>query len=199
MRSEAAGAARLLLEPVAGAVGGGRFFEDAGEFAGEVSLVGEAAVVADFGEGMSGADNEVASFLDAEVAEVFLGGHVEAGFEFPQEAAEGEVGIFGEFGDGDVVTVALVEECQSGSEFLVLGSYTMCLFSQFVTESVPFLANYYIILAIPLSFGIAFGVGYLGEWVLISRLYKRPLDPLPATWGLSLLMQQIFKTVVGAS
>jgi len=118
---EAAGAPRLLLEAVAGAVGGGRFFEDAGEFAGKVSLVGEAAVVADFGEGMSGADNEVASFLDAEVAEVFLGGHVEAGFEFSQKAAEGEVGIFGEFGDGDVVTVALVEECQSGSEFLVFG------------------------------------------------------------------------------
>jgi urea transport system permease protein len=84
------------------------------------------------------------------------------------------------------------------AEFLVLGSYTMCLFSQFVTESVPSLANYYIILAIPLSFGIAFGVGYLVEWLLISRLYKRPLDTLLATWGLSLLMQQSFRTFIGA-
>ena len=86
-----------------------------------MGLVGEAAVVADFGEGMSGTNDEVGGFLDAEVTEVFLGGHVEAGFEFPQEAAEGKVGGFGELGDGDVVAVTLVEEGQSGSEFLVFG------------------------------------------------------------------------------
>lgn len=84
------------------------------------------------------------------------------------------------------------------AEFLVLGSYTMCLFSQVVTEHMPFLTNFYILLAIPLSFGVAFFVGYMVEWLLISRLYKRPLDTLLATWGLSLLMQQCFRTFIGA-
>jgi len=101
------------------------------------------------------------------------------------------LGLYIIFGQMGVINMA-------HAEFLVLGSYTMCLFSKFVTEQVPWLTNYYIILAIPLSFGIAFAVGYLVEWILISRLYKRPLDTLLATWGLSLIMQQCFRTFIGA-
>ncbi len=101
------------------------------------------------------------------------------------------LGLYIIFGQMGVINMA-------HAEFLVLGSYTMCLFSQLVTEHMPFLTNYYVVLAIPLSFGIAFGVGYLVEWSLISRLYKRPLDTLLATWGLSLIMQQSFRTFIGA-
>jgi urea transport system permease protein len=36
------------------------------------------------------------------------------------------------------------------------------------------------------------------EWALIRHLYKRPLDTLLATWGLSLIMQQAFRTIFGA-
>ena len=132
------------LEAVAGAVGFWGLFEDAGEFAGEVGLVGEAAVVADFGEGLGGADDEVGGFLDAEVTEVFLRRHVEGGFEFTKEAGEGKVGGLGEFGDGDVVAVVLVEELKGGAEFFVFGeggdalvkgtgdAYDPANFSQFV-------------------------------------------------------------------
>ncbi|CAA6696920.1 MULTISPECIES: urea ABC transporter permease subunit UrtB [unclassified Lentimonas] len=101
------------------------------------------------------------------------------------------LGLYIIFGQMGVINMA-------HAEFLVLGSYTMCLFSQLVTDHMPFLTNFYIILAIPLSFGIAFFVGYMVEWLLISRLYKRPLDTLLATWGLSLLMQQCFRTFIGA-
>jgi urea transport system permease protein len=101
------------------------------------------------------------------------------------------LGLYIIFGQMGVINMA-------HAEFLVLGSYTMCLFSQVVTEHMPFLMNFYILLAIPLSFGVAFFVGYMVEWLLISRLYKRPLDTLLATWGLSLLMQQCFRTFIGA-
>lgn len=101
------------------------------------------------------------------------------------------LGLYIIFGQMGVINMA-------HAEFLVLGSYTMCLFSNFVTEQMPALTNFYVFLAIPLSFGIAFGVGYLVEWLLISRLYKRPLDTLLATWGLSLIMQQCFRTFIGA-
>lgn len=33
---------------------------------------------------------------------------------------------------------------------------------------------------------------------MISRLYQRPLDTLLATWGLSLILQQVFRSVFGA-
>lgn len=101
------------------------------------------------------------------------------------------LGLYIIFGQMGVINMA-------HAEFLVLGSYTMCLFSNFVTEHMPALTNYYIVLAIPLSFAVAFIVGYLVEWSLISRLYKRPLDTLLATWGLSLVMQQCFRTFIGA-
>ena len=101
------------------------------------------------------------------------------------------LGLYIIFGQMGVINMA-------HAEFLVLGSYTMCLFSKFVTENMPALENYYIIFAIPLSFGVAFIVGYLVEWFLISRLYHRPLDTLLATWGLSLIMQQCFRSFIGA-
>ncbi len=40
--------------------------------------------------------------------------------------------------------------------------------------------------------------GYLVELALIRHLYKRPLDSLLATWGLSLIMQQLFRSTFGA-
>nr|BFE95789.1 hypothetical protein GCM10020185_63250 [Pseudomonas brassicacearum subsp. brassicacearum] len=38
-------------------------------------------------------------------------------------------------------------------------------------------------IAIALSFLVAGAIGWLVEWAMISRLYKRPLDTLLATWG----------------
>ena len=38
----------------------------------------------------------------------------------------------------------------------------------------------------------------LSEFLLIRHLYTRPLDTLLATWGLSLIMQQIFRSAFGA-
>src|SRR5256885_13034107 len=41
-------------------------------------------------------------------------------------------------------------------------------------------------LAIVAAFLFAFAAGWLVEWGLIRHLYKRPLDTLLATWGVSL-------------
>jgi urea transport system permease protein len=38
----------------------------------------------------------------------------------------------------------------------------------------------------------------LVEWGLIRHLYRRPLDTLLATWGLSLILQQLYRSVFGA-
>ena len=101
------------------------------------------------------------------------------------------LGLYLVFGQMGVINMA-------HAEFLVIGSYTMCLFSKFVSTSMPWFLDYYLIAAVPLAFGIAFGIGWLVEWLLIRRLYSRPLDTLLATWGLSLLMQQCFRTFIGA-
>jgi len=41
-------------------------------------------------------------------------------------------------------------------------------------------------------------LGMLVEWVLIRHLYRRPLDTLLATWGLSLILQQAYRSIFGA-
>ncbi|RYY79257.1 MAG: urea ABC transporter permease subunit UrtB [Moraxellaceae bacterium] len=82
-------------------------------------------------------------------------------------------------------------------EFLTIGAYTTYMISTLTESYAPALMPYYFFIAIIASFFIAGLVGYGVERVMISRLYHRPLDTLLATWGLSLVMQQIFRSVFG--
>lgn len=83
-------------------------------------------------------------------------------------------------------------------EFMTIGAYTIYFFSKMTEEYLPEMMRYYFLVAIVAAFFIAFAIGYLVEYSLIRHLYKRPLDTLLATWGLSLIMQQIFRTLFGA-
>ncbi|MFH1816392.1 MAG: urea ABC transporter permease subunit UrtB [Pseudomonadota bacterium] len=83
-------------------------------------------------------------------------------------------------------------------EFMTIGAYTIYLCSKVTEQYFPALMPYYFVIAIFAAFAIAFAIGYLVEFSLIRHLYKRPLDTLLATWGLSLIMQQIFRSAFGA-
>jgi urea transport system permease protein len=82
-------------------------------------------------------------------------------------------------------------------EFLTIGAYSTYLLSKLTTSYAPALQPYYFFGAILLAFLVAYFVGYWVERLMISKLYKRPLDTLLATWGLSLIMQQIFRSTFG--
>jgi urea transport system permease protein len=82
-------------------------------------------------------------------------------------------------------------------EFMTIGAYTIYMGSQLVERYAPQMGPYYFPLAIVAAFGFAFIAGWLVEWGLIRHLYKRPLDTLLATWGISLAMQQMFRTFIG--
>jgi urea transport system permease protein len=83
-------------------------------------------------------------------------------------------------------------------EFMTIGAYTIFLFSSLAESLLPAAMPYYFPLAILVAFVIAFIFGWLSEYLLIRHLYARPLDTLLATWGLSLGMQQIFRSTFGA-
>jgi urea transport system permease protein len=83
-------------------------------------------------------------------------------------------------------------------EFLTLGAYTTYVLSWVTEHYAPSLMPYYFFVAIIASFIVAAALGYVVERLMISRLYKRPLDTLLATWGLSLVMQQAFRSIFGA-
>lgn len=83
-------------------------------------------------------------------------------------------------------------------EFMAMGAYTTYLLSVVTQTYFPEFMNYYFLVAIVASFLVAGLFGYITEFVLIRHLYKRPLDTLLATWGLSLIMQQSFRSIFGA-
>ncbi len=83
-------------------------------------------------------------------------------------------------------------------EFMILGAYVTYLTSQVFTKFMPALFSAYFFVAVVLAFIVSGALGMLVEWALISRLYKRPLDTLLATWGLSLILQQVYRSVFGA-
>lgn len=83
-------------------------------------------------------------------------------------------------------------------EFMAVGAYTTYLISSITENYLPGFMPYYFFFAIILSFIISGLLGYLCEFALIRHLYKRPLDTLLATWGLSLIMQQGFRSIFGA-
>jgi urea transport system permease protein len=82
-------------------------------------------------------------------------------------------------------------------EFMAIGAYTIYLGSTLTSQYAPTLMPVYFPLAVILAFCIAFVGGWLIEWGLIRHLYKRPLDTLLATWGVSLALQQSFRTFIG--
>ncbi len=83
-------------------------------------------------------------------------------------------------------------------EFMILGAYVTYLTSNLFSEYAASLFSGYFFVAMILAFIVTFALGALVEWSMIRHLYKRPLDTLLATWGLSLIMQQLFRTIFGA-
>ena len=83
-------------------------------------------------------------------------------------------------------------------EFMILGAYVTYLCSGFFQNYLPILFSSYFFVAILMAFVITAALGALVEWSLIRHLYKRPLDTLLATWGLSLILQQAYRSIFGA-
>jgi len=102
--------------------------------------------------------------------------------------ARGLAIIFGQMG---VINMA-------HGEFMAAGAYTTYFLATLTENYAPGLMPYYFIIAIVVAFFVAGALGYLAEFVLIRHLYKRPLDTLLATWGLSLIMQQSYRSIFGA-
>ncbi len=82
-------------------------------------------------------------------------------------------------------------------EFMILGAYVTYFTSQAFQHFLPALFPAYFFVAMALAFVASGTLGMIVEWGLIRHLYKRPLDTLLATWGLSLILQQVYRSVFG--
>ena len=77
-------------------------------------------------------------------------------------------------------------------EFITIGAYTGFVVQLFVPDY-----TLSILIALPLAFAVTFGAGVAMERLVIRHLYKRPLETLLATFGISIALQQILKNVFG--
>ncbi len=77
-------------------------------------------------------------------------------------------------------------------EFIMMGAYTGYVVQQFISDRTVSL-----IVALPLAFAVTFAAGVALERLVIRHLYKRPLETLLATFGVSIALQQLAKNIFG--
>lgn len=77
-------------------------------------------------------------------------------------------------------------------EFITMGAYTGYVVQQIVPGYTTAL-----VIAFPLAFCVTFLAGIALERLIIRHLYKRPLETLLATFGVSIALQQLFKNIFG--
>ncbi|GIW13165.1 MAG: hypothetical protein KatS3mg062_0604 [Tepidiforma sp.] len=98
------------------------------------------------------------------------------------------IGLAFSFGLMNVINMA-------HGEMIMIGAYCAYLTENLVGSGGADIA---FLLALPLAFAVAGAVGMALEVTLIRRLYGRPLDTLLATWGVSLVLQQLARSIFGA-
>ena len=83
-------------------------------------------------------------------------------------------------------------------ELMMIGAYATYVVQNLFKAWLPAAFDWYIVLAVPASFLTAALVGAVLERTVIRWLYGRPLETLLATWGISLILMQLVRTIFGA-
>jgi urea transport system permease protein len=84
-------------------------------------------------------------------------------------------------------------------EMIMLGAYTTFVVQElFRAYLPPGWIDAYLLTAVPVAFLVTGAVGIALERGIIRFLYGRPLETLLATWGVSLALQQLVRTIFGA-
>ncbi len=88
-------------------------------------------------------------------------------------------------------------------EFMMIGAYTTFVFQKYVAVAIGGTDGAKdggaFILSIIATFITTAALGVILELTVIRHLYGRPLDTLLATWGVSLILQQLARSIFGAS
>ena len=83
-------------------------------------------------------------------------------------------------------------------ELIMIGAYATYMVQGAFRQYLPGAFDWYLIAAIPVAFAASAAVGAIMERSVIRWLYGRPLETLLATWGISLMLMQLVRSVFGA-
>ncbi len=82
-------------------------------------------------------------------------------------------------------------------ELVMLGAYTTFMVQELFRAYFPGAFDYSLFVAIPAAFLVSGAFGIVIERGVIRFLYGRPLETLLATWGISLVLQQLVRSFFG--
>jgi urea transport system permease protein len=84
-------------------------------------------------------------------------------------------------------------------EMIMLGAYSAYVAQEIFRAFLPpAWIDAYLLVAVPFGFVVAGLAGILIERAIIRFLYGRPLETMLATWGVSLVLQQLVRSIFGA-
>ena len=146
-----------------------------------------------------GADPELRKAADAALASignrlwlVGLAANLFQGISLGSVLLLAAIGLAITFGVMGVINMA-------HGEMIMLGAYTAFVCQQLFRSFLPAgWIDAYLLVAVPVAFLFAGGVGVVLERSVIRFLYGRPLETLLATWGVSLILQQAVRSIFGS-
>ena len=83
-------------------------------------------------------------------------------------------------------------------ELMMIGAYATYVVQVLFRDYLPGAFDWYLVAAVPASFAASALMGAILERGVIRFLYGRPLETLLATWGISLMLMQLVRSVFGA-
>ena len=129
--------------------------------------------------------------VDARLARSQLVGQVFSGVSLGSILLLAALGLAITYGLMGVINMA-------HGELIMIGAYATYLVQNLFRSYLPGGFDWYLLLAVPVSFAVSALVGMALERLVIRWLYGRPLETLLATWGLSLVLIQGVRTLFGA-
>lgn len=83
-------------------------------------------------------------------------------------------------------------------ELMMIGAYATYVVQGLFQKYFPGVFDWYLLAAVPVAFMASALMGAALERSVIRFLYGRPLETLLATWGISLMLQQLVRSIFGA-
>jgi urea transport system permease protein len=83
-------------------------------------------------------------------------------------------------------------------ELMMIGAYATYVVQGIFQKYFPGAFDWYLVAAVPVAFIASALMGAALERSVIRFLYGRPLETLLATWGISLMLQQLVRSIFGA-
>jgi urea transport system permease protein len=83
-------------------------------------------------------------------------------------------------------------------ELMMIGAYATYVVQGLFQKYLPAAFDWYLLAAVPVAFFASALMGAALERSVIRFLYGRPLETLLATWGISLMLQQLVRSIFGA-